>query len=48
MDENKSVIFHCEEVARQWLSSPLYDAETKSAVQSMLDDADKTNLIAPS
>ena len=45
MDENKSVIFHCEEVARQWLSSPLYDAETKSAVQSMLDDEDKTNLI---
>ena len=34
----------CEEKARQWLG-PEYDEETRSQVQDMLDDEDKTPLI---
>jgi phosphoglucomutase len=42
--ENEELMKMVEAKAQQWLSSS-YDAETRAAVQAMLDDADKTNLI---
>ena len=43
--ENQELIKHCETVAQSWVSSPLYDKETQQAVQAMLDNPDKTDLI---
>ena len=42
--ENKALIAQCEERAKQWLS-PAFDEETRKAVQAMLDNDDKTELI---
>jgi phosphoglucomutase len=42
--KNEELMKMVEAKAQQWLSSS-YDAETRAAVQAMLDDADKTNLI---
>ncbi|MBQ7471722.1 MAG: phospho-sugar mutase [Prevotella sp.] len=42
--ENKELIAQCEERARQWLS-PSFDEETRNAVQAMLDNEDKSELI---
>lgn len=43
--KNEDVSKQCELVAREWASSPLYDAETQKAVQDMLANEDKTELI---
>lgn len=43
--ENKELIAQCTATAQQWIDSPLYDAETKKAVQAMIDAEDKTQLI---
>ena len=44
MDEQTKLIAECEAKAKQWLS-PAFDNETKQAVQTMLDNEDKTELI---
>ena len=44
MENNAALIAQCEERARQWLS-PAFDEETRSEVQAMLDNDDKTELI---
>ncbi len=42
---DNELIKQCEQVAQSWLSSPIYDAETKAEVKAMLDDDDKTALV---
>ena len=42
--ENKELIAQCEARARQWLT-PSFDEETRKAVQAMLDNEDKSELI---
>ena len=44
MGNNAALIAQCEERAKQWLS-PAFDEETRNAVQAMLDNEDKTDLI---
>ena len=44
MENNKELIAQCEAKAKQWLT-PDFDEKTRKAVQAMLDDTDKTNLI---
>jgi len=44
MENNAALIAQCEERAKQWLS-PSFDEETRKAVQAMLDNEDKTELI---
>ena len=44
MENNAALIAQCEERAKQWLS-PAFDEETRKAVQAMLDNEDKTELI---
>lgn len=44
MENNADLIKQCEKVARQWLS-PSFDEETRKAVQAMLDNDDKTELV---
>lgn len=44
MENNQALIAQCEERAKQWLS-PAFDGETRKAVQAMLDNEDKTELI---
>lgn len=39
------LIKYCETEARKWLSSDVYDADTKAAVKRMLENEDKTELI---
>jgi len=41
---DKELIAQCEAKAQQWLT-PAYDEETRNAVQAMLDNEDKTELI---
>ncbi len=41
---DKELIAQCESKAQQWLT-PAYDEETRKAVQAMLDNDDKTELI---
>ena len=43
--ENKELIQYCEQVAQVWATSPKFDEETRTAVQAMLDNEDKTPLI---
>lgn len=43
--ENQELIKQCEEVARQWMTSPLYDKDTQEEVKKLMDDPDKTGLI---
>ena len=43
--ENQELIAQCSAEAQKWIDSPIYDAETKAAVQAMLDNEDKTALI---
>ncbi|MBP3774952.1 MAG: phospho-sugar mutase [Bacteroidaceae bacterium] len=45
MSNNIELIEKCEQTARQWLKSPLYDDATKAGVQRMLEAEDKTELI---
>ena len=44
MENNAQLIQQCEAKAKQWLS-PSFDKKTRKEVQSMIDNADKTNLI---
>ena len=44
METNKELIAQCEARAKQWLT-PSFDEETRKAVQAMLDNDDKTELI---
>jgi phosphoglucomutase len=44
MENNSELIAQCEAKAKQWLS-PSFDEDTRSQVQAMLDNADKTDLI---
>lgn len=44
MENNTQLIAQCEAVAKQWLS-PSFDEDTRNAVQKMLDNEDKTDLI---
>ena len=44
MENNAALIAQCVERAKQWLS-PSFDEETRKAVQAMLDNEDKTELI---
>ena len=39
------MIKNCEAKAQEWLASPVYDAETKAEIRSMLDANDKTALV---
>ena len=44
MENNQTLIAECESKAKQWLS-PAFDEETRSAVESMIKNEDKTDLI---
>ncbi len=44
MENNAALIAQCEARAKEWLS-PAFDEETRKAVQAMLDNSDKTELI---
>ena len=44
MENNAQLIAQCEAKVKQWLS-PSFDEETRSQVQSMIDNTDKTDLI---
>ena len=44
--ENQSVLIReCEERAKVWMTSPLYDEKTQASVRKMLENLDKTELI---
>lgn len=44
MNNNQTLIAQCEEKARKWLS-PAFDEETRSAVEAMINNDDKADLI---
>ena len=44
MSNNQTLIAQCEEKARQWLS-PAFDEQTRSAVEAMINNDDKADLI---
>ena len=44
MENNQTLIAECESKAKQWLS-PAFDEETRTAVESMIKNEDKTDLI---
>ena len=44
MSNNQTLIAQCEEKARQWLS-PAFDEETRSAIEAMINNDDKADLI---
>ncbi|MBF1607939.1 MAG: phospho-sugar mutase [Prevotella sp.] len=44
MSNNQTLIAQCEEKARQWLF-PAFDEETRSAVEAMINNDDKADLI---
>ena len=43
--DNKELITQCENTAKQWATSSLYDEQTREAVKLMLESDDKTELI---
>ena len=44
--ENQSVLIReCEEKAKVWMTSPLYDEKTQASVRKMLENPDKSELI---
>lgn len=43
--ENEELIKQCEAKAREWMTSPLYDAETQAEVRRMVESEDKTELV---
>ena len=43
--ENKELLELCEERARVWASSPLYDEKTRQAAAAMLAADDRTELV---
>ncbi|QUB82671.1 phospho-sugar mutase [Prevotella jejuni] len=44
MNNNQTLIAQCEEKARQWLA-PAFDDKTRSAVEAMINNEDKADLI---
>ena len=42
---DKELIQYCENEARKWLTSDVYDADTKAAVKALLDNEDKSELV---
>ena len=44
MNNNQTLIAQCEEKARQWLT-PAFDDKTRSAVEAMINNEDKADLI---
>ena len=44
MNNNQTLIAQCEEKARQWLA-PAFDDKTRSAVEAMINNEDKVDLI---
>ena len=44
MENNAALIAQCEARAKEWLS-PAFDEDTRKAVQAMLDNSDKTELV---
>ncbi len=45
MNEQEALIKQCEERAKVWIESPLYDKETQAAIKAMLDNPDKSELV---
>lgn len=43
--ENQALIKQCEAVAHEWMTSPLFDAQTQEEVKAMVENSDKTPLI---
>ncbi len=43
--ENQELIKKCEETAKAWTTSSLYDAATQAEVKALMENADKTGLI---
>ncbi|MGN1354312.1 MAG: phospho-sugar mutase [Alloprevotella sp.] len=43
--ENQELIARCEATAREWMTSPLFDANTQAEVKALVDNPDKTGLI---
>ncbi len=43
--ENQELIARCEATAREWMTSPLFDADTQAEVKALMDNPDKTGLI---
>src|SRR5574344_1460091 len=42
---DQKLLKQCETIAGQWASSPVFDAETQTAVKAMLQNQDKSDLI---
>ena len=42
---DKELIQYCENEAQKWLTSDVYDADTKTAVKALLDNEDKSELV---
>ncbi len=42
---DKELLTFCEGVAQKWLSSPIFDADTKAEVKAMLESEDKSALV---
>ena len=38
MDNSQQLIAQCEQVAKQWMTSDCYDAETQKAVKAMVEN----------
>lgn len=45
MENQETLIQKCEAVAREWMTSPLYDEMTQQEVKAMMENPDKTQLI---
>ncbi len=45
MENQEALIAQCEQVAKEWMTSDRYDAETQQAVKAMVENTDKTELI---
>ena len=42
---DNELIQKCRAIAQEWLSSPVYDEQTKAEVKAMLDAEDSTALV---
>ena len=42
---DNELIKSCEAKAQEWLTSPVYDEQTKAEVKALLDAEDKTALV---
>ncbi len=43
--DNQKLIEKCEQTAREWMTSPLFDTQTQAEVKAMMEKSDKTQLI---